>query len=475
MKNETQQLIDYIKSVIQTCEDADRKAIAEIKAKEDYVPCPMKDGYSRKFDFDYLDGAYHSHEIRGHFEYYDTGLRHFRGFKHETKKFPLPSIGFLTKEEYENEMAPALTSWLKEKVQNEPFGGLYSAEFQLFLLIENDDRNHKGVRTGITVTDQKRKEAKLEMIRAFVKDKGYEAMDVRSREFGPVLKDIFHCIPKFFGELPTEILKDAISTIAQKRIEAGSWGVGIEVLSPLAGACYSVLKKGGIFEYDYVTSDDIPGEQLDFLCWIALQIIRYADDTHDREQGEEILNLAALKGFARAKDYLKFGTGNVGKEYTHLKTPKFEAVANDIKRLIEFKVKAEDAESYGGMLDFIVELLKQGFPADYQIKINSKLKNPIPVSALNKKSKTNLFFGNAAAFPDLWGKMAEYVRTVFDPYTYHSDSSDDEAVTVGGYAVYALGVSDMEANRQIVKEFMDKVDMEHDCTAQCFAEEYMDE
>jgi hypothetical protein len=478
MGSNVQQLIDYIKSVIQTCENADRKTIAEAKTDEKYVPCPMKGGFSSSFEFDYLDGAYGSHEIRGHFDYYDTGLGIFKNHKYKTKEFPFPSLVFLTKEVYENAVVPALTSWLEEKVQNDSFGGLYKDTLRLSLLISDKDREY--VRADMTVTDPVRRNARREIIRTFVQDKKYETTDVRSREFSPVLKDLFYLIPTFFGELPTETLKDAIEILAQKRLEYSSWGMGIDVLIPLAGACFNKLKKevepsAETGYYSWVVTDAvISDDELDFMCGIALLILRYAADTHDREQGEEILTLVSQKGYARAKDYLKFGTGQIGKEYTHLKTKKFEAIANDIQRTIQFKVKEEDAESYGGMLDFIVALLKQGFPADYRIKINAKLKNFIPVDGIGN-TKTNLFFGNAATFPELWGKMAEYVREIFREFTHYSDASDEEAVTVGGYAVYALGVADPKANREIVDWFLDRVDFEHDCTARSFVKECTDE
>uniref|UniRef100_UPI003AF10289 DUF6138 family protein n=1 Tax=Dysgonomonas gadei TaxID=156974 RepID=UPI003AF10289 len=317
-----------------------------------------------------------------------------------------------------------------------------------------------------------------EMIRSFLLEKRYEAMDVKSREYNPVIIDLVYVIPSFFGELPTETLKDAITAIAKKYKEADSWYFGNAVLIPLRGACNKVLLKStGVDDWgdeQWVLTDEVLApEKLDFLCWIALQIIGNAKDSDDRDSGERILNFISQKGYAKAKDYLKFGSGNIGKEYTHLKNKKFEAIANDIRRTVEFKVKEEDAESYGGMLDFIITLLKQGFPADYQIKINSKLKNHIPVSNL-KRSKTNLFFGNAATFPELWGRMAEYVREIFDEFTYYSDAEDDEAATVGSYAVYALGAADLKANREIVDWFLSKVDTEHDLNTRNFAKEYME-
>lgn len=461
MENNVQRLIDYIKSIVQICEDADRKTLAE--EKENYH-CPMKEGFSHSFKFNYLNGLYGSNSVNGSFKYYDTGLD-IDEFEYETEEFPLSSLSFLTKEVYENEVAPALKSWIEEKVQNEAFGGLYRAYFALTLLIGDSEKEY--VRdSSIRVSDPKRKKIQHEMVRSFVQNKEYENMDVESDEYNSVIIDILQIIPTLFNELPTDILKEAIVTISKKYKEADSWYFSNAVQIPLVSVCNAMLLK---------TDEEIPNEQLDFLCWIGLQIIRYADDSNMRNNGENILNEISKKGFKKAKEYLKFGTGKIDKKHTHLKTGKFEGIANDIRRIIEFKVKEEDAESYGGMLDFILNLIKQGFPADYSIKINSKLKNYIPVGGINKKSKTNLFFGNAATFPDLWSRMAEYVRTTFDEFTYYSDASDEQAVTVGGYAVYALGTADMEANKEIVNEFLNRVDDEHDVTARYFVAEYMDD
>jgi len=470
MENNTKQLIDYIKSVIQTCEDADRKMLTE--EKEGYQ-CKIKEGFSGSFEFDYLDGLYGSKDVSGHFEYYDTGLA-LDEYEYETEDLPFSSLSFLTKEVYKDEVVPALTSWLGEKVQSEEYGGLYRAEFRLALLI--GDKGKEYVRDSIFVSDPKRINAQREMIRSLVQDKVYENMDVKSKEYNSVIKDILYIIPTFYGELPTVLLKDAIATISKKYKEADSWYFSNAVQYPLVGACNEVLLKNGENEYDWILTDEnIPDEQLDFLCWIALQVIRYADDSTMRDHGESTLNKISDKGFKKAKDYLKFGSGEISKEYTHLKSKKFEAIANDIQRVIQFKVKEEDTESYSEMLDFIINLLKQGFPSDYKIKINSKLKHHIPVSGIDKKSKTNLFFGNAATFPELWAKMAEYVRLIFDQFTYYSDASDEEAVTVGGYAVYALGTTDLNANREIVEEFLGQVDLEHDVTARYFIEEHLDD
>ena len=473
MEHNVQLLTDYIKSTIQICEDADRPMLAKEVAE---VNCPMKNGYSSSFEFTYLNNHYGSEDVKGQFQYYDTGLGILEKFKYEVP-IPFSSLNFLTQEIYDNEVVPALRSWLEEKVCNEPFGGLYAADFGLQLLIgENHELEY---RDYISVNDPKRKATQREMVRSFLLNKTYETMDVKSDEYNPVVSDILRIIPTLFGELPAEVLKEAVAIICRKYKEADSWYFSNAVLHPLTVACNIRLRVRGVNEYglkDWVLTDEnISDEELDFVCWIGLQIIRYADDGNARRNGENILNWISAKGFRKAKDYLKFGSGEIAKEYTHLKTPKFEAVGNDIRRTVEFKVKTEDAESYGGMINFILNLIKRNFPPDYQIKINAKLKNPIPVDGLNERSKSNLFWGNAATFPELWPLMTEYVRTIADEYTYYSDATDEEAVTVGGYAVYAMGAADLSANIEIATEFMEHVDFEHDLTARSFVLEFMDD
>jgi len=472
MEEKVKQLIEYIQSVIQTCEDADRKMLAEETSSHH---CPMKDGYSGSFDFDYLNTYHGGHKVRGEFEYYDTGLGIFQEHIYKSK-IPFPSLSFLTEVMYKSVVIPAITIWLEKKVQNEPFGGLYRARFRLRILMEEEGEFR--YRNYINVFDPKREEAQREMIRSFVQNKDYQTMNLQSDECESVISDILQTLPTFFGEFPVEVLKEAIAIITQKYRKADPWSFSIAVLYPLTGACMSRLKRRNMNrpgpENRILADEAISEEELDFIGWIALQIIRNADDSHMRDNGESILYQLEREGLVKAMDYLKYGTGEIDKEYTRLKTPKVYAAANDIKRIIKFKVKEEDAESYGIMLEFIINLLKRGFPSDFQIKINSRLNNFIPVRGLNKQSKTNLFFGNAATFPELWGKMTEYVRTILDEFTYYSDSTGEEAVTVGGYAVYALGTTNLEANAEIVNEFLAQVDFEHDMTARNFVEEYMD-
>ena len=388
MAHNVQLFTDYIKSVIQTCEEADRPMMAEAAAQ---VHCPMKNGYAASFEFSYLNNHYGRDEVKGKFEY-DAGLGSWDKFEYESE-IPFPSLEFLTKEIFNNEVLPALQLWLEEKVRNESFGGLYGGDFNLELQIgKSDGREYKDY---IRVSDPKRKAAQRERVRSFLQDKKYETMDVESEEYEPVLSDIMRIIPTLFGELPTEILKEAICIICRKYNEADSWSISITLLGPLTDLCNKRLRmrehgRHGMKDRG-LTTEDISDEELDFMCHIALQILRYADESYWRESGEDILNWISEKGFRKAKDYLKFGTGEIGKEHTHLKTPKFEAIANDIRRTIEFKVKTEDAESYGGMVGFILNLVKQKFPPDYQIKINAKLKHPIPVSGLNKDRRATSF------------------------------------------------------------------------------------
>lgn len=71
--------------------------------------------------------------------------------------------------------------------------------------------------------------------------------------------------------------------------------------------------------------------------------------------------------------------------------------------------------------------------------------------------------------------MTEYARIVANEYAYYSDATDEESVTLGGYAVYAMGAVDLAANSEIVTEFLDHVDFEHDLTARSFVVEIMDD
>ncbi len=241
MKPETQQLLDYIKSAIQTCAEADRKTLAETKAAKGYVPCPMKDGYASGFVFRYEDGTYGLHRVYGFFEY---EYKVFECEDFSTEEMPLASLSFLTKEEYENEMHPALISWLEEKVRNEPFGGIYSAKFSLEVSIDDRRNNYARSKTRVSV-DSVRQESQREMVCAFLRDKKYETMDFGSEEFKPVTKDLFYILPNLFGRVPVETLKDAIDTMTARYTAYDTYSTDIDddVLWPLSFGCLDKLRK----------------------------------------------------------------------------------------------------------------------------------------------------------------------------------------------------------------------------------------
>lgn len=124
------------------------------------------------------------------------------------------------------------------------------------------------------------------------------------------------------------------------------------------------------------------------------------------------------------------------------------------------------------MIEFIIKLIKAGFPNEYTIKFNSKVKEFLPIPDL-KKTKANNFWNNCAKYPALSPLMKEYVLTIMDSYDYYSDADSEEAVPVGGYAVFALGPADI-SNGDIVQEFMEQNDSEHSISPSWFVGEYID-
>ena len=178
----------------------------------------------------------------------------------------------------------------------------------------------------------------------------------------------------------------------------------------------------------------------------------------------ELLQKAAGRGHTKAKDVLKFGTGRIDKQYLYYKDDNVECSANDLSMTISFKLQDETVEAYETMLNFLIGVLKQGFPVGFKINFNSKLKNYIPIRKL-KKSQTNQFFQNCAAYPSLYPQMKQYIHLAMNRSIYYADAEDEQAVNSGGYAAFALGMANADSNLDIVEEFIADTDFEHALTS----------
>lgn len=85
-------------------------------------------------------------------------------------------------------------------------------------------------------------------------------------------------------------------------------------------------------------------------------------------------------------------------------------------QMIEIRILYEEDFAYGEALDYIIGLLRQGFPNRYALKLKSGQKKFLPVKNL-AKSGLHQFFANALDYPALFPKLAVYAETAM-PGTY---------------------------------------------------------
>lgn len=133
----------------------------------------------------------------------------------------------------------------------------------------------------------------------------------------------------------------------------------------------------------------------------------------------------------------------------------------------------EEEAAYGEALDHITQLLQQGFPKEYNLKLKSKQKNYLPLKKM-AKSGLHQFFAGALAYPSLFPKLAAYADIAMEPYAWYKDTEPGEkSVMPSTYAVLGLGLYSKEYF-SLVSRYMEMVDSEHQMIQDSYAETFID-
>lgn len=209
----------------------------------------------------------------------------------------------------------------------------------------------------------------------------------------------------------------------------------------------------------------VDAREMDFFLYAALQIGFTEPDTR-----KKYLELAVQLGSKQALDYLKIGSGKFASTY---RGERVEARNNDVTQTIEIQILSEEETAYGEALDYIISLLRQGFPKGYNLKLKSSQKHFLPMKKL-AKSKLHQFFANALSYPALFPKLAEYADTAMEEFAWYRDVEPGEkSVMPGTYAVLGLGLYS-EAYFPLVCRYMDLVDTEHQMVQDSYAEAFIE-
>ncbi|OBY80743.1 hypothetical protein BBG47_04610 [Paenibacillus sp. KS1] len=213
----------------------------------------------------------------------------------------------------------------------------------------------------------------------------------------------------------------------------------------------------GYYRNEWVLKEEsIPSSvdagEMEFFIYAAVQI-----GFTDPDNRLKYLGLAAQLGSKRAADYLKIGSGKFVSTY---RGEKVEAHNNDVTKTIDIRILSEEEAAYGEALEYIINLLRQDFPKEYNLKLKSSQKHVLPYKKL-AKSKLHRFFANALSYPALFPKVAEYAETAMEEFAWYSDVEPSEKSAMPGtYAVLGLGLYS-EDYFPLVSRYMGMVDTEH--------------
>jgi len=223
-------------------------------------------------------------------------------------------------------------------------------------------------------------------------------------------------------------------------------------------------------------TEKVTEEQIELYIYKALFQIKYGTYSHDTKNGCDDLKNAMDKYHSeKAKQYLEKGTGALSDELIYYKDENLECKANDVLATVNIKIKNEVALSYEKALDFIINLLSNGFPHSYAIKFSSKSeKEFLNIKGL-AKSSTHRFFRRILDFPELYDKLEIYAKTAMKEFEWYQDLSEEseKSCLPGSYAVFGLGLYN-EKYFPLIEEYYSKVDDEHQLVHQYFIEALID-
>ena len=209
----------------------------------------------------------------------------------------------------------------------------------------------------------------------------------------------------------------------------------------------------------------VDAEEMNFFLYAALQIGFTKPDAR-----QKYLELAGQLDSKLALQYLKVGSGKFKSTY---RGEWVEGSNNDVTQSIEIRILSEEEKAYGEALDYMINLLRQGFPKGYQLKLKTSQKHFLPLQNL-AKSKLHQFFANALSYPALFPKLAEYADTVMEEFAWYRDVEPGEkSVMPGTYAVFGLGLYS-ESYFPLVCRYMELVDTEHQIVQDSYAKAFID-
>ena len=419
-----------------------------------YSCCRIQEGYN-----DYLKIVFR----KGKINYFRTN---FEWSTSPDEKMNCGELKEIQRDDFVKEIVPEIKSKFEEIFFKYKDSFLFRYKFLLILEFEGEEGTVKDrtYNEEFYIENNERKEELKSKMEAYIKEVIFEEKKSikDTRECVVLIGNLFdfnlmEYTEKYLIEL-IEKISQVMKSIKNRKLEKE---IKHDILYHLSEWTDNIFLK--------LDTKTVTEEQIDLYIYKALFQIKYGTYSYDTKFACDALK-NAINNYSsqKAKQYLEKGTGILSDELIYYKDENLECKANDVLATVDIKIKNELAKSYEKALDFIVNLLTNGFPHSYLIKFSSKSEKVfLDIKGL-AKSSTHRFFRRILDFPELYDKLEVYAKTAMKEFEWYQDLEEGEkSLLPGSYAVFALGLYD-EKYFPLIKEYYSKLDDEHQLAHQYF-------
>ena len=419
-----------------------------------YSCCRIQEGYN-----DYLKIVFR----KGKINYFRTN---FEWSTSPDEKMNCGELKEIQRDDFVKEIVPEIKSKFEEIFFKYKDSFLFRYKFLLILEFEGEEGTVKDrtYNEEFYIENNERKEELKSKMEAYIKEVIFEEKKSikDTRECVVLIGNLFdfnlmEYTEKYLIEL-IEKISQVMKSIKNRKLEKE---IKHDILYHLSEWTDNIFLK--------LDTKTVTEEQIDLYIYKALFQIKYGTYSYDTKFACDALK-NAINNYSsqKAKQYLEKGTGILSDELIYYKDENLECKANDVLATVDIKIKNELAKSYEKALDFIVNLLTNGFPHSYLIKFSSKSEKVfLDIKGL-AKSSTHRFFRRILDFPELYDNLEVYAKTAMKEFEWYQDvEAGEKSLLPGSYAVFALGLHD-EKYFPLIKEYYSKLDDEHQLVHQYF-------
>ena len=425
-----------------------------------YSCCRIQEGYN-----DYLKIVFR----KGKINYFRTN---FEWSTSPDEKMNCGELKEIQRDDFVKEIVPEIKSKFEEIFFKYKDSFLFRYKFLLTLEFEGEegllkDRTYS---KEFYIENNERKEELKAKMEAYIKEVIFEEKKAikDTRECVVFIGNLFNFnlmgyTEKYLIEL-LEKISQVMKSVKNRKLEKE---IKHDILYHLGEWVDNIFLK--------LDTKTVTEEQIDLYIYKALFQIKYGTYSYDTKFACDALkNAMNTYHSQKAKQYLEKGTGILSDELIYYKDENIECKANDVLATVDIKIKNEITKSYEKALDFIINLLNNGFPHSYAIKFSSKSeKEFLNIKGL-AKSSTHRFFRRILDFPELYGKLESYAKVAMKEFEWYQDVEEGEkSLLPGSYAVFGLGLYD-EKYFPLIEEYYSKLDNEHQLAHQYFIETLID-